>query len=245
MTLFDILIVFHVITGTTGLIAFWVPILTKKGAVNHRRWGKIACYGFMGAGALAVAMAMLSLYAPDGRHPTLEDREVFEGLFVWMMLFLGLLTIGFADYGLSVVKHARSRETLRKPRYQIVIAAVVLSALYCGYFGWGIGDVLMVAVATLGIVAMSLQQVFIWRASPPSPTAYVGEHFRALLGMGISAYTAFMSVGLIRWAPEIVFNPLVWAGPSVIGVSLIIYFTHQANQKRKPAKPAAVRSAKA
>jgi hypothetical protein len=235
MHLFEILVVLHVITGLTGLVAFWGPVLTRKGARNHRRWGKVACYGFMGAGALAVAMALLSLYAPEGRHPTITDRRLFEGLFVWMMLYLGLLTIGFADYGLSVVRHARDRLALRRVRYQVVIAAVVISALVCGIYGLWIGEVLMMAVATLGVVAMGLQQLFIWRAEAPSPRAYVGEHFRALIGMGISAYTAFMSVGLIRWVPEEVFNPLIWAGPSIVGVSLIIGFTLQAKRKLAPA----------
>ena len=237
MHLFEFLVVLHVITGATGLIAFWVPIAARKGASNHRKWGRIACYGFMGAGFLAVAMALLSLYGPEERIPSVTDRELFAGLFGWMMLYLGLLTIGFADYGLAVVAHARKRENLRNVRYQVVIFAVIASALWCGYYGFTIGEVLMMAVAVLGVVAMSLQQLFIWRAEAPSRTAYVGEHFRALIGMGISAYTAFMSVGLIRWVPEEVFNPLIWAGPSAVGVSLIIYFTIQAKQRiSKPAK---------
>ncbi|MHA7819328.1 MAG: hypothetical protein ACX930_06760 [Erythrobacter sp.] len=231
MHLFEILVVLHVITGAAGLVAFWVPVLTRKGAPTHRRWGRIACYGFMGAGALAIAMALLSLYGPEERIPSVTDRVLFDGLFGWMMLYLGLLTIGFADYGLAVVKHAREREALRRVRYQVVIVAVIISALNCGIYGFGIGEALMMAVALLGIVAMGLQQLFIWRAQPPSPRAYVGEHFRALIGMGISAYTAFMSVGLIRWVPEHVFNPLIWAGPSIVGVSLIIGFTLQAKRK--------------
>jgi len=52
MHLFEILIVLHVITGLTGLIAFWVPIIAKKGAVNHRRWGRICCYGFCSTACL-------------------------------------------------------------------------------------------------------------------------------------------------------------------------------------------------
>jgi hypothetical protein len=72
---------------------------------------------------------------------------------------------------------------------------------------------------------MLIQQRYIWRKDDPPLTTYVGEHFRALIGMGISAYTAFLSVGLIRLIPEHVFNPLIWAGPSIIGVSLILYFT--------------------
>ncbi|WP_298463897.1 hypothetical protein [uncultured Erythrobacter sp.] len=231
MHLFEALVIAHVIAGATGLIAFWVPIATRKGAKAHRKWGRIACYGFIVAGALAVAMALLSLYGPEERIPSVTDRELFDGLFGWMMLYLGLLTMGFADYGLAVVKHGRERRALRTPRYQIVMASVIVSALWCGYYGFGIGEPLMMAVAALGVVAMTLQLAFVWRKDVER-TAYIGEHFRALVGMGISAYTAFMAVGLIRWVPEEVFNPVVWAGPSVIGVALIIYFTLQTNRKR-------------
>ena len=238
MHLFEILVILHVLTGATGLVAFWVPIATRKGAGAHRKWGRIACYGFIGAGALAIAMALLSLYGPEERLPSVTDRAVFDGLFGWMMLYLGFLTIGFADYGLAVVRHGRKREPLRGLRHQLIMAAVIVSGLYCGWYGFGIGQPLMVLVASVGIIAMILQEVFIWRRKAAG-TAYVGEHFRALLGMGISAYTAFLSVGLVRLVPEQVFNPLIWAGPSVVGVSLIIYFTVRTGRKvkRKQADP--------
>lgn len=237
MTLFHALVALHVVTGALGLTAFWGPIVTKKGALRHRQWGRAACYGFLGAGSLAILMALLSLYGPDHRHPEVTDRALYEGLFGWMMLYLGILTIGFVDYGLAVVKHSRDRKALRRGRYQAVIAAVVIAGAWCGIYGWQVGHPLMMLVAFIGIVAMAIQQRYIWRAGDPpkvtpalrqrsgSAPEYVGEHFRALIGMGISAYTAFLSVGLIRYVPEHVFNPAVWAGPSVIGVSLILWFT--------------------
>ena len=230
MALFEALVALHVITGVVGLTAFWGPIVTRKGAANHRKWGKAACYGFLGAGALAIAMALLSLYGPEQRHPEITDRALFDGLFGWMMLYLGILTIGFVDYGLAVVRHSRDRRMLRRPRYQAVIAAVVLSGAWCGWYGYTVGHPLMMLVAFIGIVAMAIQQLYIWRRADPPRQTYVGEHFRALIGMGISAYTAFMSVGLIRLVPEHVFNPAIWAGPSVIGVSLIIGFTLKAKR---------------
>jgi hypothetical protein len=225
MALFEALVVLHVATGAVGLTAFWGPIVTRKGATKHRRWGRATCYGFLGAGALAIAMALLSLYGPDHRHPEVTDRALYEGLFGWMMLYLGVLTIGFVDYGLAVVRHSRDRRALRSARYQAMIAAVVISGAWCGIYGSRVGHPLMMLVAFIGIVAMLIQQRYIWRKDDPPRTTYVGEHFRALIGMGISAYTAFLSVGLIRLIPEHVFNPLIWAGPSIIGVSLILYFT--------------------
>jgi hypothetical protein len=234
MALFETLVALHVATGALGLTAFWGPIFTRKGAANHRKWGKAACYGFLGAGALAIAMALLSLYGPEYRHPEITDRALYAGLFGWMMLYLGVLTIGFVDYGLAVVRHSRDRQALRRVRYQAVIAAVVASGAWCGIYGFTVGHPLMMLVAFIGIVAMMIQQLYIWRRVDPPRTTYVGEHFRALIGMGISAYTAFMSVGLIRLVPEHVFNPAIWAGPSVIGVSLILYFTIKRKRDAAP-----------
>jgi hypothetical protein len=232
--------VLHVATGVVGLTAFWGPIVTRKGAVNHRKWGKAACYGFLGAGAMAIAMALLSLYGPEYRHPEIADRTLFDGLFGWMMLYLGTLTIGFVDYGLAVVRQARNRTALRGLRYQAMIVAVVTTGAWCGYFGVKVGHPLMVLVAFIGIVAMLIQQRYIWRAADFPRGTHVGEHFRALIGMGISAYTAFLSVGLIRLIPEHVFNPAIWAGPSVIGVSLILYFTIKGKRANSPG-PSGVR----
>lgn len=240
MALFEALVIAHVATGAVGLTAFWGPIATKKGGKPHRKWGRAACYGFLGAGALAIAMALLSLYGPEARHPEVTDRALFDGLFGWMMLYLGVLTIGFVDYGLAVVRHSRNRHALRSARYQSVIAAVVISGAWCGIYGWQVGHPLMMLVAFIGIVAMAIQQRYIWRGADFPRGTHVGEHFRALIGMGISAYTAFLSVGLIRWVPEQVFNPAIWAGPSVIGVSLILYFTVKAKRAAAP-KPSGVR----
>ncbi|MFO6447926.1 hypothetical protein ACLBKU_12350 [Erythrobacter sp. NE805] len=241
MTLFHALVALHVATGAVGLTAFWGPIATKKGSGKHRKWGRAACYGFLGAGGLAIAMAFLSLYGPEHRHPEITDRALFDGLFGWMMLYLGVLTIGFVDYGLAVVKHSRDRRALRAVRYQGVIAAVIVTGAWCGIYGWRVGHPLMVLVAFIGIVAMLIQQRYIWRGDDLPRGTHVGEHFRALIGMGISAYTAFLSVGLIRLVPEHVFNPAIWAGPSVIGVSLILYFTVQAKKASAAPRASGVR----
>ena len=235
MALFEALVIAHVIAGTVGLTAFWGPILTRKGSARHRGWGRVACYGFLGAGGLAIAMALLSLYGPEQRLPAITDRALFAGLFGWMMLYLGALTIGFVDYGLAVVRRARDRRALRGWRYQGVIAAVAAAALWCGWFGIRVAHPLMVLVAAVGLVAMAIQQRYIWQRRDPPRGTHVAEHFRALIGMGISAYTAFLSVGLIRIVPDQVFNPAIWAGPSVIGVGLIIGFTLR---RKRPAAPA-------
>jgi hypothetical protein len=230
MHLFEAIVVLHVIAGTIGLVSFWIPIAVRKGGPRHRKWGRVACSAFMGAGVLAIAMALLSLYGPEQRLPMIEDRVLFNGLFGWMMLYLGMLTIGFAHYGLAVVSLRTRRESLRGWRHQAVFAAVVVLALNCGVYGLATGQPLMALVALVGLVAVATQQVYIWRRTV-APGSHVPEHFRSLLGMGISAYTAFMSVGMIRLVPDHVFNPLVWAVPSIVGVGLIVRYTLAAQRR--------------
>lgn len=185
MTLFHALVLLHVVTGAVGLTAFWGPIVTKKGSLRHRKWGRAACYGFLGAGALAIAMSFLSLWGPEHRHPEIADRELFDGLFGWMMLYLGTLTIGFVDYGLAVVRHSRKRKALRLFRYQAMIAAVIVTGAWCGIYGYRVGHPLMMLVASIGIAAMLIQQRYIWRAADfrkapmlgTLPRAYRHGHF--------------------------------------------------------------------
>jgi len=232
MHLFEIIVALHVLAGATGLISFWVPIAARKGGSRHRAWGRIACRAFMGAGFLAIAMALLSLFGPEQRLPMIRDRVLFNGLFGWMMLYLGMLTIGFAHYGQAVVRHRADRPALRRWPHQSVFVLVIVLALNCGIYGLSTGQPLMALVALIGLVAVATQMTYIWRARA-APGSHVPEHFRSLLGMGISAYTAFLSVGMIRLVPDHVFNPLVWAVPSIVGVSLIIRYTLAA---RSPAK---------
>ncbi|WP_404372876.1 hypothetical protein AB5I39_06900 [Sphingomonas sp. MMS24-J45] len=237
MKLFEIIVILHVLAGATGLISFWIPIAARKGGVSHRKWGRVASLAFMAAGTLATAMALLSLYGPEQRLPMIKDRVLFRGLFGWMMLYLGLLTISFADYGLSVVRHRADRAGLRTARHQALFAAVILSALNCGLYGLTTGEPLMALVAAIGLIAVATQLFYIWRPSV-ARGAHVPEHFRSLLGMGISAYTAFLSVGLIRLVPDHVFNPVIWAIPSTVGVGLIVVFTLKARKASGARRPA-------
>jgi hypothetical protein len=234
MHLFEAIVILHVLAGGTGLISFWVPIAARKGSPRHRTWGRIACRAFMGAGALAIAMALLSLHGPEQRLPMIKDRVLFNGLFGWMMLYLGMLTIGFAHYGQAVVRHRGDRLALRRWPHQLIFALVVALALNCGMYGLRTGQPLMALVALIGLVAVATQMVYIWRLRV-TPGSHVPEHFRSLLGMGISAYTAFLSVGMIRLVPDHVFNPLVWAVPSIVGVGLIIRYTLATRPRAKRA----------
>ena len=64
-----------------------------------------------------------------------------------------------------------------------------------------------------------------WRTTAcTGPTAWLREHIKALIGAGISVYTAFSAFGAVRLAPQLALHPVLWAIPLVTGISLILYF---------------------
>ncbi len=236
--LFMLFLAVHVAAGTVALISVWAAVLSRKGGDGHRYWGRLFTGAIYWAAAMALGMGALSLRWLLAMHEGLTDAALYRGLLGWMMLYLGLLTITFADYGLTVARARQNRVVLRGPRMTLIFALTGLAAINCAAQGWRLGQPLMMLVAAIGLTAMSTQLAHIWRARP-GPRAHVAEHFRALIGMGISAYTAFLSVGLIRLVPDHVFNPVIWAVPSIVGVALIARFS--ATGARAPVSPARAR----
>jgi hypothetical protein len=55
---------------------------------------------------------------------------------------------------------------------------------------------------------------------------YQLEHVKAIVGSGISVYTAFMAFGFVRLNPGHALNPKMWAIPLAVWLVIIIY--HQA-----------------
>ncbi|MFM9852939.1 MAG: hypothetical protein ACKVOJ_09065 [Sphingomonadaceae bacterium] len=231
MELFTLLVIGHVIAGTTALVSFWMPVFARKGSTTHIRWGRIFVIAIYSAAALACLMGILNLTLTSDRLPTVTDRALFAGLFGWMMIYLSLLSILFVRYGVGVIKNKRNHHANRSIINLIVMGIVAAAALRCGVAGVMLGQPLMVALAGLGSIAIF---TFLRASLRPAaaPTAYQAEHLKAMLGAGISAYTAFLSVGLLRIMPEHVFNPIIWSVPSIVGVMLIIHNLRVISAKR-------------
>ena len=98
--LFEILVAAHIVTGSVGLISMWVPVIGKKGARNHKRWGKVFSYALLATGTIAIGISLCTLSAPLETHPFSDDEPLVIGIFGWMMMYLATLTIMLAWYAL-------------------------------------------------------------------------------------------------------------------------------------------------
>jgi hypothetical protein len=91
----------------------------------------------------------------------------------------------------------------------------------------------MMGISIVGMASGATNLYFTYSPAP-ARHAFLLEHVKALVGAGISVYTAFMTFGLVRLMPEHALNPATWAIPLTVGLALIFY--HQA-QIRKANAP--------
>jgi hypothetical protein len=99
LAVFHALVAAHILSGATGAIAFWVPLLGREGGVNHGRWGRVFTLAVLATGSFALAMSLLTLADPIGTHLHLEgrfDAAFIRGFFGHLMLCAAILTINLA-----------------------------------------------------------------------------------------------------------------------------------------------------
>jgi hypothetical protein len=234
--LFDIFLAAHIITGATGLITFWVPVIGLKGGQTHKRWGRIFARALFVTGLSAIGMSFCTLAYPLELHPKIADAALVRGMFGWMMLYLATLTVSLASYGIAAVQQKRQHLAHRSWRRLLLEAAVLLTALNCAVQGLLIGQVLMVGISAIGIASAITNAVYIFN-DRPERQGYLKQHVKALVGAGISVYTAFLAFGAARMLPQHAFNPVLWATPVVLGISLIVWHQRRISiQSKSPVR---------
>ncbi len=231
--LFTLILAFHVGAGAVALTSFWGAIVTRKGGPTHRRWGFVFTMSIYVASLMALGMGTLSLFWPLAMHPGLTDVALYRGLFGWMMLYLGLLTLTMTRYGLAMIANKRNHAANREPTMVGLQVAVLIAAVNCAVHGALLRQPLMIGVSVIGCGTTTTYLMYMFRANP-ARTDYIPEHLKAMVATGIAAYTAFLSVGLVKMLPAHAFNPVFWGLPTVGGMALIIYFLRSVRATRRP-----------
>lgn len=241
MLAFDILVTAHILTGAVGLVTLWVPILGRKGTAEHKRFGRIFARCLLATGLFAVGISICTLIAPLETHPFADDPALVRGVFGWMMLYLAILTINLSLYGQFCVRNRSAHRRNRTGFNLFLQGATFVAAVNCAWHGWQLQHGLLMGIAVVGVAAGLLNTRFILRPDPPV-NEWLVQHTRGLVGAGISVYTAFFAFGAVNFMPTLAFNPVLWAAPTVLGVSYLLY--HQVrimSARRRPSKHTAPR----
>ncbi|MEO0575101.1 MAG: hypothetical protein AAF004_06525 [Pseudomonadota bacterium] len=235
---FHTLVIAHIVSGTIGLLTLWVPIVGRKGSALHKQWGKVFAYALLVTGAVAIGISICTLAAPLETHPQFDDAATVRGLFGWMMLYLAVMTINLAWYGLQCIRNRNAHERHRNVLTVFLQLVTFVAASNCFLQGWSLGQPLMMGIAVVGLAASVLNTKFIFERAP-LPQEWLVQHTRGLVGAGISVYTAFLAFGAVNLLPAYALNPALWATPTIIGVAYLLY--HQARIMRARQRLASAR----
>jgi hypothetical protein len=227
-SIFEVLVGMHIVTGSIGLITIWVPIAGRKGGINHRRFGRLFICAMLATGAIATLIALTTLFDPRGTHPHLADHPVFQdadlirGIFGWMMLYLATLTANLAWQGHLCLQSKQHYENNRAWHNLLSQLVLMTTATLCAWRGLQLEQWMMPGLAVVGWATVATNLWFIFKPNP-RPLDRVKEHIKALVGAGISVYTAFIAFGAVRWFPDLALAPGLWSIPLTVGLALIIY----------------------
>ena len=224
---FDVFVALHIITGAPGLIGFWLPVSSQKASAFHKRSGRAFVWLMLATGSSAIVMSSLTLFAPIATHPKLVghaefgDPDIIRAIFGWMMLYLAILTINLAWYGRLAVRNRQNHRGNRAWHNMALQAILLVASANCALQGALVGQPMLVGMSMVGFATVGTNLWFLLRR--PGPLEWLTEHIKALVGTGISVYTAFFAFGAVRLVPELALTPALWAIPLVTGLALIIY----------------------
>jgi hypothetical protein len=176
-------------------------------------------------GFAAIGISTMTLLDPLGTHPNLEDADWIRGVFGWMMQGLALLTVNLAWYGWLCVQHKNDQSAYFEWRNVTLQVLLTVASLHCAWQAWLIREPIMLGMPVIGLATVATNLWFMLEKNP-APMDWLKEHIKALVGAGISVYTAFFAFGAVRTLPALALHPGLWAIPLAVGLALIIYHRH-------------------
>jgi uncharacterized membrane protein len=220
-TWFPYVRILHIACGMVALFVAPAAMLTVKGGLAHRRWGKIY---FWSMAAVAVTALVMSLYRP-----------------IYFLALVAVFSFYFAFRGYRSV--IRKHEPARAADW---IAALIMLTGSLGLVGVGIhppAHQFLPAPAVsivFGLIGATVGAVDIWRFLRPAAdrNAWMYSHLGGMVGSYIATVGAFSAVNFY-FLPTLV----RWLWPTVIGVPAISIWIAYYRSKFAGKDSAAIQSA--
>ena len=220
----SIFMMLHIAAGSISLLLFWIPIFTKKGAINHVKVGKLYMWLMWIVVITAAILSIKNLYI--GR----TEAAAFLG-------FLTFITASPLWKGIAVLKHKKGlSKSFQQSHLAFELLVFISGMLLIGYGiylkGQG-GAVLMLIFGLLGV--SNLGSVIKLLKNPPQQIDWFMEHMTDMIISGIAAYTAFFAFGGRTLLGNIFtgyWMIIPWVAPTFIGVFAIKYFKRYYEKQR-------------
>ena len=234
----------HIAVGSCALLLFWVPVFTKKGNLDHKRFGRYFCWAMYTVAISGFIMSSLDLIMPLTTHAlgeTLSDERAasfaaeVRNLAVFLFS-LSVLVLSSTRQGWLSILHRDDRAPLRTPIHNALLFSLVAVGITLGVYGLNSGSILFMVFGVLQIVTGISSLRYNYK-NELAPKQWWIEHLRGLIGSGIGAYTAFFVFGGRRIF-EALFQDaaadisiVLWVAPGVVGSIFIAYLSRHYRNK--------------
>ena len=196
--LFKIILILHIISGSTGLLLGTFILLRKKGDQLHRNTGKIFTLAMVSTGLCAFYLSVV--------HPNL------------FLFIVGVFTIYLSISGYRMIQLKKVHEG-QKPQlfdtlltFAMVICSIIFFYIACKYLV--AKELFGLVFALFGFVSLRLcyteYKVYIGKITDKK--YWLKNHIGRMTGAYIAAFTAFLVVNN-TFLPPI----LAWSLPGIIG----------------------------
>ncbi len=225
----------HIAAGFVGLVAFWFPVLTRKGGAVHVRFGTVFywCAYVVTLTALVVSLGRILLYWSDGI--ALSERPDLYG-FAVLLAYLGVVTFVIVRHGRRVIATRGAPETLRQPLdWALACAPIVGSAAAIAFAlaAWSEVSPILLGVSPIGLFT-GAGTVHAVRKQGEVAGGWLYSHLGSMLGGGIAFHTAFAVFGaqqVFNYTLDGAFAMAPWLAPTVLGVPAIVLWTYHYRRK--------------
>lgn len=202
------MIVFHIVAGSVAVCAMLGALCMRKGAIWHRRFGRIYVHAMAVALLLALVVSVL----------TANLFLLLIGLFSSYLIYTG--------WRLAIVKTGM-QSSVDGLVIRLMLLVGVLMIGYGGYMSVS-GDSLGIALLVLGVTGFvpawsDLKRQGAW----PKGKARIMEHLSRMGGGCIATITAVF-VTNVQTSPAFI----AWLLPGVIGAVLLTYWSRRLSSDR-------------
>lgn len=222
----------HIVAGVIALVIFWIPVLSKKGAFNHKRFGRGFAIIMYTVGWSGILMASLDLWRPLVMHPVAAattpetQAAISDGIrsTATFLLSLSILVLTTTRHGWLVIQYKDDRRILRKPVHVALCLILLGAGLTLLFIGVNRVDILLLVFGALETwLALGFLR-YSFKKALSHPKEWWVEHLGAFIASGIAAYTAFFVVGaasllapLLQEGSYAGLGMVFWIAPGVIG----------------------------
>lgn len=213
----------HIGLGFVALVAFWVPVATKKGGVAHRSAGRVFNASMLAVSFSAFGMSALSLSLPELIHEGVPVERVRT--FALFLSYLGLVSVVIVHNGWATARRHRDPTALLRPWRRALNIGLIVASAASVIYGVVTSSIVMAALSPVGFLTGKSWLDFEKRID--EPRAWFFEHMSAMLAGGIAVHTAFLAGGGTRFLPDAISSLgwKMWLAPTAVGVPAIIIWS--------------------